>query len=165
MTICTLCAAIYLYFENTTIKNDYILLICVLGYISCSSLGVMVIPWTLIGELLPIEVRHSNKFCEFFFFEIEFSPQMKRNSIKFLFFFVQVKGKLGGVVISMAYVSMFLVVKIFPYIMDWLSIQTIFYMFAVNSFIGVVYTYAYLPETLGKSLKEIEMFFCAQKMR
>ncbi|XP_055316513.1 facilitated trehalose transporter Tret1-like isoform X2 [Sitodiplosis mosellana] len=125
MVLCTLCAAIYMYYENTAIKNDFILLVCVLGYVCCSSLGVLVIPWTLIGELFPIEV----------------------------------KGKLGGLIISIAYMLMFSVVKLFPYIMDWLGMQQIFYLFALNSFIGVLFTYAYLPETLGKSFKEIEMYF------
>lgn len=54
---------------------------------------------------------------------------------------------------------MFSVVKIFPYIMDWLGMQQIFYLFALNSLIGVAFTYVYLPETLGKSFKEIEMVF------
>lgn len=58
---------------------------------------------------------------------------------------------------------MFGVVKIFPYIMDWLGMQQIFYLFALNSLIGVVFTYAYLPETLGKSFKEIEMFFVSDQ--
>lgn len=62
-------------------------------------------------------------------------------------------------IISIAYLLMFGVVKLFPYIMDWMGIQQIFYLFAFNSFIGVLFTYVYLPETLGKSFKEIEMFF------
>ncbi|XP_031636936.1 facilitated trehalose transporter Tret1-like [Contarinia nasturtii] len=125
MTFCTFCAAIYIHYQNTSNKSDFILLICVLGYVCFSSLGVMVIPWTLIGELLPIEV----------------------------------KGKLGGLIMSIAYILMFSVVKVFPYIMDYLGVQQIFYLFALNSFIGVLFTYVFLPETLGKSFKEIEMFF------
>lgn len=61
MTLCALIAAIFMYFEHTAaaiaIGSDTILLICVLGYVCSSSLGVLVIPWTLCGELLPTEVR------------------------------------------------------------------------------------------------------------
>lgn len=61
MTLCALTAAIFMYFEHTTVAatagGDTILLICILGYVCCSSLGVLVIPWTLIGELLPTEVK------------------------------------------------------------------------------------------------------------
>lgn len=45
----------------TNIENDgerqIYLLIMILSYIAFSSLGVMVLPWTLISELFPIEVK------------------------------------------------------------------------------------------------------------
>lgn len=37
-------------------KRQIYLLIMILSYIAFSSLGVMVLPWTLISELFPIEV-------------------------------------------------------------------------------------------------------------
>lgn len=54
---------------------------------------------------------------------------------------------------------MFFVVKIFPFTIDWVGTQGVFYIFAVNSLIGVLFTYIFVPETLGKSFKEIEMYF------
>lgn len=68
MTLCSLIAAISMYFEWTSTGGgggDTIRLICVLGYVCCSSLGVLVIPWTLIGELLPIEVKIVEFFSRF----------------------------------------------------------------------------------------------------
>lgn len=163
MAFCTLCAAIYLYYENTAIKNDYILLICVLGYVCSSSLGVLVIPWTLIGELLPIEVsikESLTRTLHIIFLIVTFQIKYEINHKSFI---LKVKGKLGGVIISIAYVLMFGVVKLFPYIMDWMSIQHIFFIFTINSLMGVLFTYAFLPETLGKSFKEIELcFVCNQ---
>lgn len=47
----------------------------------------------------------------------------------------------------------------FPYILDFIGIEKTLCMFAVNSFMGVIFTYFYLPETLGKSFKEIEKSF------
>ena len=71
----------------------------------------------------------------------------------------QVKGKLGGVIISIAYTLMFMVVKAFPFTMDWIGPEGIFYIFAANSFLGVLFIYWYLPETLGKSFTEIQSCF------
>lgn len=64
MGLCTLVAGLYLYYTQSIdagglaehIENDYILLVCILGYVSFSAIGFLVIPWALIGELLPTEV-------------------------------------------------------------------------------------------------------------
>ena len=37
-------------------SNEILLLLCILGYVCFSALGVLIIPWTLISELFPIEV-------------------------------------------------------------------------------------------------------------
>lgn len=58
---------------------------------------------------------------------------------------------------------MFGAVKMFPYILDFIGTEKTFFMFAINSFMGVAFTYFYLPETLGKSFKEIEKSFVRNK--
>lgn len=54
MTLCTLTAAIFMHFEHAPIAaaagGDSVLLICVLGYVCCSSLGVLVIVSRLIVD-------------------------------------------------------------------------------------------------------------------
>lgn len=43
--------------EEMLINQKWLLLFFVLSYICTSSLGFMIIPWTLIGELLPVSTR------------------------------------------------------------------------------------------------------------
>lgn len=73
---------------------------------------------------------------------------------------LQVKGKLGGLIIGAAYVFMFATVRIFPFALDWLGIEGIFFIFSATSLAGVIFIYIFLPETFGKSLDEIERQFC-----
>ena len=114
--------------SRVTVKDNYYeigLLLCILGYVCFSALGVIIIPWTLISELFPIEV----------------------------------KGKLGGLMVTTAYLQMFMVVKLFPYAIDWFNMPGILLIFSMNSFLCVVFVYYFLPETFGKNLSEIESFF------
>lgn len=64
--------------------------------------------------------------------------------------------------VSIAYVFMFGVVKMFPYIIDLLAAENLFYMFAFNSLCGVIFCYIYIPETFGKTFQEIAAFFASK---
>jgi SP family facilitated glucose transporter-like MFS transporter 8 len=109
----------------TTEQEHWTCVACVLLYVCFSSLGVLVIPWTLIGELLPIQIR----------------------------------GIGGGFMVGIAYVLMFGVVKSFPFVLDVTGAEGIFIFFSCMSLAGVAFVYIFLPETLGKTLQEIEAYF------
>lgn len=100
-------------------------LFCILMFVMMSSVGFLIIPWTLIGEILPVTIR----------------------------------GIGGGLLISYAYILMFGVVKLFPFVLDIFHISGCFYFFSFTSLINVVIVYFFLPETLGKSFEEIEKWF------
>lgn len=99
--------------------------ICILLYVFFGSFGVSVIPWTLIGELLPLSVR----------------------------------GKGSGFLIAIAYIHMFVTVKLFIVVLDNIGIVSVFLIFSVCSFLLVIFVYFKIPETLGKTLQEIENYF------
>lgn len=137
MCFCSLIAGVYMYLTvippdelaklhiSKAKEDDNIPLYCTLGYVCFSSLGYLVIPWTLIGEILPVKVR----------------------------------GKLGGVLVSIAYILMFGVVKVFPFVLDYIKIQCLFCIFSVINLCGACFVFFFLPETLGKSFKDIERYF------
>lgn len=111
--------------EEAMVDQKWLLLFFVLAYICTSSFGWTVIPWTLIGELLPVSIR----------------------------------GIGGGIMVSIAYIMMFAVIKSYPYISKSMSIEGIFFFFSFISLTGTAFVYFFLPETLGKSFSDIEKFF------
>ncbi|KAG5672139.1 hypothetical protein PVAND_002293 [Polypedilum vanderplanki] len=109
-------------------NTEVYLLVTILCYIAFSSLGVMILPWTLISELFPIEV----------------------------------KGKMSGIIVLIAYFIMFFAVKIFPYSLNMYGMEVMFYLFAISSFAFCTFVYYFLPETYGKSLNDIQKHFTKQ---
>lgn len=72
---------------------------------------------------------------------------------------LQVKGKMGGFTITIAYAFMFGAVKIFPYLLSLYSMEIMFYLFALSSSAFCIFVYNFLPETYGKNLVDIQNYF------
>lgn len=101
----------------------------ILSFVAFGALAFLNIPWTLIGELFP----------------------------------VQIKGAIGGFGIMIGYVFMFVVVKVFPLLMEAVDIEYIFLFFSVNCFFAVLVVYRWLPETFRVSFCDIEKYFSRAK--
>lgn len=97
----------------------------ILVYVCFGALGVLGIPWTLIGELFP----------------------------------VRVKGAASGFMITVSYVIMFSLVKMFPFLKQVLDLKYIFLMFSIDAVLAVIVVYLWLPETFRVSFSEIEKHF------
>lgn len=72
---------------------------------------------------------------------------------------IKVRGKIGGLMISVAYVFMFGIVKSFPFILDNVKFNHLFYGLFLANVCGLIFMKYNLPETLGKSFVEIEEYF------
>ena len=112
-------------FKATLTGQQWTLIMIILAYVLASSVGFMVIPWTLTGELLPISIR----------------------------------GIGSGIMVAIAYIIMFGVVKAYLYVLDAIGTQGLFFFFSFMSLLGTGFVYLFLPETLGKSFSEIEKYF------
>lgn len=103
----------------------------VVAFVCSGSVGVLVFPWTLIGELLPISVRAVAGALLMSYAYVLMFAVLKT----FPYFLTSVDGGGDG------------------------SMAIAFFMFATASSIMAIYAYACLPETLGKRFHEIEQYF------
>ena len=71
----------------------------------------------------------------------------------------RIRGWACGVSTFLGTIYFFLAIKLFPQMRSWIEFHNICTIYAATVAIGTVFTYFYLPETHGKTLKEIESFF------
>ncbi|XP_044004118.1 facilitated trehalose transporter Tret1-like [Aphidius gifuensis] len=67
-----------------------------------------------------------------------------------------IKTKAFGIIITVNGLVAFLILKFFPTIVVYFGMHSVFWLFAIICFIGILFTIFVLPETKGKSLKEIQ---------
>ncbi|XP_060851884.1 facilitated trehalose transporter Tret1-like [Rhopalosiphum padi] len=65
----------------------------------------------------------------------------------------------GCMLVSYAYLIMFTTLKVFPYVLAAVSVPNVFLVFGAVSTSMAVYVHFVVPETLGKSFREIEDYF------
>ena len=75
----------------------------------------------------------------------------------------QYRNILGGIASSFNLLHTFLVLKLFTTLETAVGYYGVFWIYAANSFAATIFVYLFLPETKGKTLKEIEKLFTANK--
>ncbi|KAJ9584396.1 hypothetical protein L9F63_021265, partial [Diploptera punctata] len=75
---------------------------------------------------------------------------------------LSIRGVMGGLVASLAHLFIFTSVKTYPNMMHSLGSDGTLWFFGVAALCGAVYCYFFLPETRGKTLREIELAFNPQ---
>jgi len=65
----------------------------------------------------------------------------------------------GCMLVSYAYLVMFATLKVFPYVLAAVSVPNVFLAFGAVSAAMAAYVHFVVPETLGKSFREIEDYF------
>lgn len=133
MTIFMSGLSLYLFLiKNGTVISDngIIPAACMTLYIFTSTLGYLVIPFVMVGEIYPSKV----------------------------------KDILSGLSVAIGYLFSAITVKTYPDMLRLMSIEGVFLFFAIISLVGVLFIFLFLPETKGKTLREIEDIFSKKKV-
>ncbi|XP_073951707.1 facilitated trehalose transporter Tret1-like isoform X2 [Choristoneura fumiferana] len=126
--------SVYMYFvhqwEQTgeQPQHSWIPVVAIFVFTISCTLGFLIVPWVMIGEVYPSQVR----------------------------------GIVGGMTTMTAHLSVFSVVKTFPFLKDQLNYYGAFAVYGVMSIGSIAFFYVFLPETKGRTLQEIEDYFCGR---
>lgn len=120
--------ALYLYLaEKGTVMadNGVVPVVCMMLYIFMSTIGFLVIPFAMVGEVFPSKV----------------------------------KDILSGLTAALGYLFSAVTIKLYPDMSNVMGMHGMFLFFAIVSLVGVIFILLFLPETKGKTLREIEDMF------
>ncbi|XP_031772828.1 facilitated trehalose transporter Tret1-2 homolog isoform X2 [Apis florea] len=134
MTIFMGILSVYLSIEGRGYRvndNGLVPAICILMYILGSTLGFLVIPFAMVGEVYPTKVKEA----------------------------------LTGLTTCINYIFSSITVKIYPDMEAGMGRQGVFVFFTVMSLLGTLFVTFFLPETKGKTLREIEDMFSKKKKK
>ncbi|XP_013201154.1 facilitated trehalose transporter Tret1 isoform X2 [Amyelois transitella] len=126
--------AVYMYYVKLWKENDvepvysWIPPACIYVFVISCTIGYLIVPWVMIGEVYPTQVR----------------------------------GIIGGMTTCAAHLSVFSVVKTFPLLRSLIDFYGAFALYGSITVFGTVFFYFFLPETKGRTLQEIEDYFCGR---
>jgi len=75
------------------------------------------------------------------------------------FFPAETRSLLSGLTIGLSNLNMFIVVKTFPTLTNMVGDSGTFWIYAAFSFVMILYTLVWIPETKGRTLQDIEQYF------
>ena len=67
-----------------------------------------------------------------------------------------IKGLAGSLTGTLNWTLAFIVTITYPYLTKYIGVSACFFIFTILSVIGTLFSYFIVPETKGKSLKEIQ---------
>lgn len=121
---------LFLRYEGVIMTDGGLIpVICILMYIFTSTLGFLVIPFAMVGEVFPAKV----------------------------------KDILSGLTTCLGYIFSSITVQTYPDMINLMNSYGVFLFYAIVSFIGAIFILIFLPETKGKTLREIEDMFSRKK--
>lgn len=71
----------------------------------------------------------------------------------------RIRGKVSGMIVCLFYGMLFLVTKGFPYFVQMAKTQGVFLVFGLTCLVASIFVFAFLPETKGRTLGQIEDYF------
>uniref|UniRef100_A0A1B6E8P1 Major facilitator superfamily (MFS) profile domain-containing protein n=1 Tax=Clastoptera arizonana TaxID=38151 RepID=A0A1B6E8P1_9HEMI len=133
-----------------------------LSIISCVVFSLALVAYILIGidkPWIPLVL-----FCVIFF-----AAQLGIGSIPWMLisevFPIQGRGVAGGVSAACGYSFIFIVTKSYMNLEHWFNLYGALFVYAFVGILGTIYLYFCLPETEGKTLPEIEVYFIKNKTK
>jgi MFS family permease len=72
----------------------------------------------------------------------------------------KIRGSVAGYILAGTYLGFFVTTKIFPWLCNLLELHGVFGLFGITTAVGTLFMYLFLPESSGKSLSQIENYFC-----
>lgn len=123
VSMSTLAVAVCLWYP--TEKSHWYAAFFILVYVFVSTIGYLTLPFALVAELYPPDVR----------------------------------GFAAGINVCYAYTLAFVVIKSYPFVSAAVGPDFILTFISITSLVGVGFIYRFLPETKGKTMKELEEIY------
>lgn len=143
--------ATFIYLNNCELDLAHLQWIPVLSFATIlfiASIGVLPIPYIILGEILPNKVTKPFHLNDIFL--------TKPLILTIQHCFQQIKGVMVPFCMCFSWFQAGLIVKGFPAVATIVGLHGCIYIFAACCFGGALYTIFCIPETKGRSLDDIE---------